>query len=447
MAIGFSGIGAGTDWTSIITQLVAIESKSLYRLQSDEAELNQQISDYGLVKSAIDTFKSKVDSLRDASTLSVYSGVSSDEDVLTATTDSSAVTSTYDVVVSTLASRDKIASSSYTDSATAVGTGTLNITVNGETMNLTVDASNNTLSGLRDAINDSATNPGVVASILNEAGGSRLILTSTETGAANAVNISVVDDDLNNTDSSGLSRLFYIGAGDDGLAEQVTTAVDAELTIDGFDITSASNSVSGAISGVTLQLKSLGSSTVDIDTDVSQVEEKVSDFVDVYNTLMEQFDSFDAGSLSNDSGLRRIANGFTEILNAPAVINGADSYLFEAGISRDRYGVLSLDSSELSDMLANDFDKVSKLFADDTTGFATRFYDYADQVLNEIVASREDSLNSQKSRLQTQIDRQEIHIEVYEKSLIEQFAALDKTMSSLLATSNYLTNQLSVSTS
>jgi flagellar hook-associated protein 2 len=447
MAIGFSGIGAGTDWTSIITQLVAIESKSLYRLQSDEAELNQQISDYGLVKSAIDTFKSKVDSLRDASTLSVYSGVSSDEDVLTATTDSSAVTSTYDVVVSTLASRDKIASSSYTDSATAVGTGTLNITVNGETMNLTVDASNNTLSGLRDAINDSATNPGVVASILNEAGGSRLILTSTETGAANAVNISVIDDDLNNTDSSGLSRLFYIGAGDDGLAEQVTTAVDAELTIDGFDITSASNSVTGAISGVTLQLKSLGSSTVDIDTDVSQVEEKVSDFVDVYNTLMEQFDSFDAGSLSNDSGLRRIANGFTEILNAPAVINGADSYLFEAGISRDRYGVLSLDSSELSDMLANDFDKVSKLFADDTTGFATRFYDYADQVLNEIVASREDSLNSQKSRLQTQIDRQEIHIEVYEKSLIEQFAALDKTMSSLLATSNYLTNQLSVSTS
>jgi flagellar hook-associated protein 2 len=442
MAIGFSGIGAGTDWTNIINQLVAIESKSLNRLRSDEVELNKQISDYGLVKSAIDTFKSKVDSLRDAATLSVYSGVSSDEDVLTATTDSSAVTSTYDVVVSTLASRDKIASSSYTDSDTAVGTGTLNITVNGDTLNLTVDASNNTLSGLRDAINDSETNPGVVASILNEAGGSRLILTSTETGAANAVNISVVDDDLNNTDSSGLSRLFYIGAGGDGLAEQVTTAVDAQLTIDGFDITSASNSVSGAISGVTLQLKSLGSSTVDIDTDVSQVEEKVSDFVEVYNTLMEQFDVFDAGSLANDSGLRRIANGFTEILNAPAVINGTDSYLFEAGITRDRNGVLSLDSSELTDMLANDFDKISKLFADETTGFATRFYDYADQVLNEIVTSREDSLSSRKNLLQTQIDRQELHIEVFEQSLIEQFAALDQTMSSLLATSNYLSGQL-----
>jgi len=441
MAIGFSGIGAGTDWTNIINQLVAIESKSLNRLQSDETELNQKISDYGLVKSAIDTFKSKVDALRDAATLSVYSGVSSDEDVLTASVDSSAAASTYDVVVSRLASRDKIASSSYADSDTAVGTGTLSITVNGETLNLTVDGSNNTLSGLRDAINDSQDNPGVVASILNESGGSRLILTSSETGAANAVNISVVDDDLNNSDASGLSRLFYVGVGDDGLAEQITTAVDAQLTIDGFDIESASNSVAGAISGVTLQLKSLGSSTVDIEQDISQVEEKVSEFVSVYNTLMSQFDVFDAGSLANDSSLRRIGQGFTAILNSPAVIGGVDSYLFEAGVTRDRYGVLSLDSSLLSDTLANDFDKISQLFSDETTGYGTRFYDYAEQVLNEIVVSQEDSLSSRKRLLQAQIDRQELHIEAYEKSLIAQFTALDTTMSSLLATSNYLAGQ------
>lgn len=443
MAIGFSGIGAGADWTSMISQLVALESRSLNRLQSDEIRLNRQISDYGLVKSAIDTFKSKVDALRDASTLSVFSGSSSDEDVLTASTDSSAVASTYDVVVSRLASRDKLASSSYADSDTAVGTGTLSITVDGDTLDLTVDASNNTLSGLRDAINDSVDNPGVVASILNESGGSRLILTSSETGAVNAVNISVVDDDLNNSDASGLSKLFYIGVGDDGLAEQITTAVDAQLTIDGFDIESASNSVTGAISGVTLQLKSLGSSTIDIEQDTSQVEEKVGEFVSVYNTLMQQFDTFDAGSLARDSGLRRIGNGFTSILNSPAVIGGVDTYLFEAGITRDRYGVLSLDSSQLSDTLASDFDKISQIFSNETSGYATRFYDFADQVLNEIVVSREDSLSSRKRMLQTQIDRQELHIEVYEKTLIEQFRSLDTTMSSLMATSNYLAGQLS----
>jgi len=443
MAIGFSGIGSGADWTSMIEQLVALESRSLNRLQSDDAQLDRQISDYGLVKSAIDTFKSKVDALRDASTLTVFSGSSSDEDVLTASTDASAVASTYDVVVSRLASRDKLASSSYADSDTAVGTGTLSVTVNGDTLDLTVDSSNNTLSGLRDAINDSVDNPGVVASILNESGGSRLILTSSETGAVNAVNVSVVDDDSNNSDASGLSKLFYIGVGDDGLAEQITTAVDAQLTIDGFDIESASNSVTGAVSGVTLQLKSLGSSTVDIDQDTSQVEEKVGEFVSVYNTLMSQFDTFDAGSLARDSGLRRIGQGFTAILNSPAVIGGVDSYLFEAGITRDKYGVLSLDSSQLSDTLAGDFDKISKLFSDDATGFATRFYDFAETVLNEIVVSREDGLSSRKRMLQTQMDRQELHIEAYEKTLIAQFRSLDTTMSSLMATSNYLTGQLS----
>jgi len=442
VAIGFAGIGAGTDWSTMITQLVQIESKSLYRLQDREIELNRQISDYGLVKSAIDTFKSKVDALRDAGNLTLLSGSSSDEDVLSVNAGSSAVASTYDVVVTQLASYDKLASSAYVDSETAVGTGTLTITVNGESLDVAVDGSNNTLAGLRNAINSATDNPGVSASILNGAGGSRLIITSNETGAANTINISVVDDDSNNTDANGLSKLFYLGVGDDGLAEQVTTALDAQLTIDGFDIESASNSITGAISDVTLELKALGSSSIEVVQDISQVEEKVSDFVSVYNTLMAQFDTFDAGSLARDSTLRRIGQGFTGILNIPAVINGSDVYLFEVGITRDKFGTLSLDSAGLSDTLSSNFDKIAQMFSDDTSGYATRLYDFADQVLKDIVTSREESMSSQKRLLQTQIERQEIHIDIYEKTLVAQFASLDSTISSLSGTSNYLAGQL-----
>ncbi|MCP3671258.1 MAG: flagellar filament capping protein FliD [Gammaproteobacteria bacterium] len=442
MAVGFAGISTGADWSSMISQLVQLESRSLFRLQSRESELDRQISDYGLVKSAIDTFSSKVDDLRDASTLKLLSGTSSDEDVLTVNAGSSAVASTYDVEITRMASYDKLASSAYTDSDTAVGTGTLSITVNGESLDVTVDGSNNTLAGLRDAINSAAGNPGVTASILHESGGSRLILTGSETGAENAINISVVDDDSNNTDANGLSKLFYIGVGDDGLAEQITTALDAQLTVDGFDIESASNSVTGVIEGVTLELEALGSSTIAIEQDVSQVEEKVDEFVSVYNTLLDQLDTFYAGSLANDGTLRRIEQGFTDILNSPASVNGVDAYLFEAGVTRDRYGRVELDSSALSDTLASDFDKISQLFSDDATGYATRLYAYAEQVMDDIIVSREDGMSSQKRLLQGQIDRQELHIETYEKSLVAQFMSLDTTMASLMGTSNYLAGQL-----
>lgn len=447
MAIGFSGIGAGADWNSIINQLMQIESQPLTRLQSRESDIDQQISDFGRVKSSIDTFQSAIDGLRDGTSFALFSGVSTDDSVLTLETSSAAAASSYDVVVTQLASNDKIASSAYADSTTtAVGTGSLSFTVNGQTMNLTVDGSNNTLAGLRDAINNASDNPGVTATILNEVSGSRLILTSTETGTANAISIGVVDaDDGNNADSSGLSRLFYIGAGGDGLAEQISTAQDALLTIDGFDIESTSNSVTDAISGVTLQLASIGSASIDIERDNSQIEEKISGFVDAYNSLMDDFETFQVTSLENDSGLRRMRQGFVDILNQAASLGGANSYLFEIGITRDKLGKLSLDSAELTDALAGDFNKVSQLFSDDATGFATRFYDFADQLLGVggIIDSRSESLDSQKRSVQTQIERQQLHLDVYEKTLVEQFMSLDQTMATLQNTSSYLSAQLS----
>ncbi|MEL0585203.1 MAG: flagellar filament capping protein FliD [Candidatus Thiodiazotropha sp. (ex. Lucinoma kazani)] len=445
MAIGFSGIGAGADWNGIINQLLQIESRPLTQLQTREKVIEKQISDYGLVKSAVDTFKSAVEDLTSDTGFAAFSTTSSDEAVLTVAADSSAVASSYDVVVTQLASRDKLASSAYTDSATATGTGSLSITVDGTTMNLAVDATNNTLAGLRNAINDASDNPGVTATILNEASGSRLILTSEETGLANAISVSVVDaDDGSNTDANGLSRLFHVGVGNDGLAEQVDTAQDALLTIDGFSIVSSSNAVTGAVSGVTLELVAAGAASIGISRDNSKIEEKINQFVDAYNTILSELDDFETGSLGRDSSLRRIKQGFVNVINQAANIGGSDAYLFEIGITRDKLGVISVDSGELADALANDFDRVSQILSDATTGYATRFFTYADQLLDlgGIIDSKNEGLSSQKRSLQNQIERQELHLETYEKILINQFASLDRTMSILQGTSNYLTGQL-----
>jgi flagellar hook-associated protein 2 len=444
MAIGFSGISTGADWNSIINQLLAIERAPLDTLEVREAEIQQQISDYGLLKSAVDTFRSTVEDLTSSTGLAVFSTSTSDESVVTVSADETAAVSSYDIEVNTLASGDKLASTAYTDSNTAVGTGTLSVTVDGTTMNLTVDGSNNTLAGLRDAINSASDNPGVTATILNESGGSRLILTSNDTGAANAITVSFTDDDGNDSDASGLSRLFYIGVGGDGLAEQVETAQDASLTIDGFTVTSASNSVTGAISGVTVELVAAGSASIGITRDNSGIEEKIQGLVDAYNTILDEFDAMEQSSLGRDSSLRRMRQGFVDILNQNATVDGAAAYLFEIGITRDREGVLSLDSSDLTDALVNDFDRVAQILTDETTGFANRFYNYADLLLDTdgVIESKDTSLNSQMDTVQTQIERQELHMQSYEKLLINQFTSLDQTLAILQSTSSYLTNQL-----
>ncbi|MCG8029320.1 MAG: flagellar filament capping protein FliD [Candidatus Thiodiazotropha taylori] len=445
MTIGFSGISTGSDWNSIINQLLQIESRPLSTLQSREQEIDEKISDFGLIKSAIDTFNSTVEELTSSSGFAAFTAASTDEAVLTVSADSSAVASSYDVVVTQLANRDKIASSAYTDATTSVGTGTLSITVDGNTMDLVLDGSNNTLTDIRDAINSATTNPGVTATILNEASGSRLILTSEESGLANAITINVTDgDDASNTDANGLSRLFHIGVGGDGLAEQIDTAQDAILTIDGFSITGASNTVTSAISGVTLSLTGAGSSTINIARDNTEIEDRISGFVDAYNTLIEQIDDLEAGSLYNDSSLRRIKQGFVDVINQTVDIAGDTAYLFEIGITRDRDGVLSVDSSELSTALADDFNRVTQILSEATTGYATRFFNYTESLLEVggLLDSKDDTLNSQKDSIQTQIERQELHLQTYEATLIRQFASLDQTMAVLTSTSEYLTSQL-----
>lgn len=445
MGIGFAGIGAGADWNGLINQLLQIESRPLDKLRSQEEDINKQISDFGRVKSIIDEFKAVVDDLQSDTGFGLFNRSSSDESVLTIQTDNSAVASSYDVVVEQLASRDKLASSVYTDAVTSVGTGTLTITVGADTLDITVDPANNTLEGLRDAINTATGNPGVAATILNEAGGSRLILTGRETGASNVIAVSVVDaDDGNGGDANGLSRLFHVGAGDDGLAERVSNASDALLTIDGFDIESSSNSVTAAITGVTLELVSTGSASVQIERDNVQLEEKVNQFVDAYNKLLDDFEVLEISSLGKDSGLRRMEQGFVDILNQPATVDSEDMHLFEIGISRDKLGRISLDSDKFSEMLADDFNRFSQLFTDDTAGYATRFFNYADQLLDTggFIDAREDGLDSRKRSIQESIDRQERHLELVERSLIEEFAALDRTMASLQSTGNYLAGQL-----
>ncbi|MEJ1298706.1 MAG: flagellar filament capping protein FliD [Candidatus Sedimenticola sp. (ex Thyasira tokunagai)] len=445
MAIGIPGIGSGLDLSTVLDQMLAIERRPLDRNLAKQSNIDTQISAYGTIKSAVSSFKSALSALRYPTAFNPATATSSSSTVATATATGGAVASSYALVVTNLATAQKTASTVYTDGTTAIGgTGTMRIRVN-DTTNYDIDitGSNNTLEGIRDAINNTA-DLDVTASVINEDDGSRLILTSDSTGTSNDFAVTFTSDSVGGLDDDdGLSKLFYMGAADT-TAETVTTAVDAQVTIDGFDVTSTSNTISTAVSGLTIDLVAAGSSTLTVSRDDAAIKTSIEDFVDKYNALQSAITTARAGDLSNDSSLTFIRSGINNVLNTAASGVGDYSSLAEIGISRDRFGVMSIDSTVFDSVLSSNHEDVMALFTDNTEGFADRLYSYADDLLDTdgAIGSREASLADTKSYLQIAEASLQDRLDSVEARLVKQFAQLDATVSSLNSMSSYLTQQL-----
>lgn len=442
-SISSLGVGAGIDLGSILSQLMEAQRQPLYELQSKGKKVTAQISDYGSLKSAVSSFKDSLDKLTKSTAFNAYQTTSSNDSVFTATADDTAAIGNYGISVTQLAKAHKVASMRYADSTSAtVGTGSLSITVGGNTMNLTVDSSNNTLAGLRNSINTSSDNPGVTATIVNEGGGSRLMLTSNETGLANAMTITPTGLDAGLFDTTN-DQDGNEGNNVPGQAELISAAQDAVFSMDSFSLSSPTNSVTDVIEGVTLNLKTPGNSNLSISRDDEQLSKLVQGVVDAYNTLRNKISSLREGNLGNDSTLRQIESMLVSEMTRPAGLGGLKN-LFEAGITRDRYGKLSFDSSVFKDAMASDASQVIALFSDANEGFAVRLSNLAKSMTdsNGLFEVREEGLNSRLKSLRESEDRMKMHLTDMEARLKKQFSNLDSTMARLNSTSAYLSSQL-----
>ncbi|EGV49850.1 flagellar filament capping protein FliD [Candidatus Endoriftia persephone] len=432
------GVGSGLDVNSIIDQLMNLERLPLDRLQNQESQVNAQISAYGQLRSAVSDFETAMDGLGSLSKFQVFSGSSSNADAFTASADETANVGSFNINVTQLAQRHKLASTTFTNKDTVVGSGTLDISVGSGSFSLTIDSSNNTLAGIRDAINQASDNPGVAATILNESGGSRLILTSNDSGASNAVEVVVSGD-------AGLSQLHYEAAGTQNLT-QVAAAQDAQLTVDTFSVTSSSNTISDAIQGVTLNLKTTGSGTVDFSRDDDAIAESVDAFATAFNNLRNTIDSLYDGQLAGDSTLLTMESLMLGIVNSGASITGGSyTHMTEVGLSIGKDGRMSLDKSALSKAMDSDFSGVSRLFADSDQGFAKRLGDLAHDLLTAdgMVDAREDGLAARIDTLQDRQNQLEYRLDLTERRYRAQFAALDSLMGQLQTTSSFLSQQFS----
>ncbi|RLA18989.1 MAG: flagellar cap protein [Gammaproteobacteria bacterium] len=443
------GIGSGLDVNNIVSQLMAIERQPLNALNRKQSFIEAQISAYGQLKSKVSSFQTAMSELGSLSKFQVFAPESSDENVLTATAGNTAVAGSYNINVTALAEKHKLASAAYADiNSTVVGEGALTLSVGTDSFAVTIDGTNNTLSGIRDAVNSASDNTGVTATIITDNAGSRLIFSSDDEGTTNALTLTVSGDSVGtDTDASGLSALAYdVGGGVTNLS-QVTAAVDATLTIDGFAVTSTSNTIAGAIEGVTVNLEKVGSSSLNIARDDEKIKEAVNAFADAFNDLRDEIDTQRSGHLEADSTLLSMENQLLSVLSSGAGVTGSNfSYLVEVGVSLDKEGKLKVDDTDLAAALDTDFNSFTALFSAAGEGFAARFETVADGFLaaNGLIDAREDGLKVRSDRIDDDKFRLELRLELIETRIRAKFTALDALVSNLSSTGAFLTQQLSL---
>lgn len=438
-AISSPGIGSGLDINGLIGALMAAERLPLGGMNSRKEELNADLSAYGRLKGAISDFKSAMGSLGAIDKFSINAASSSNDSIFTVGASSTAVPGSYSIDFSDngtnqLAQAHKLSSLDFADTSSSIAaSGTLRIDVGGNSFDVVIDASNDSLDGIKNAINAAADNTGVTATVITVDSGSRLLLSSDKTGAANSVTLSDVSGNVAAT--LGMTT--------------VAAAQDAVFLLDGNQVTSASNTVTGAIEGVTIELNALGAAgtteTLTVSRDIDAVKENVQAFVDAYNDLRGMIGYLSKGDLQGDNTLISIQSEMRNIFNtAPTGLNTSLKFLSEVGIKTTRTGDLELDTAVLNEKLAEDFNGVAELFANDDQGYAFRFEALADKQLaiDGIIDTREDGINARIDRLDTQIENFEYRMTLTEARYRAQFTALDGLLSSMQSTSSFLAQQL-----
>ena len=384
------GVGSGLDITSIVNKLMTVESRPLTALSAKEASFQAKISAYGSLKGGLAALQSALTGLIDARNMKTVKASIVDSTLATVSAQSTAIPGSYSMKVSQLAQAHKVSSTGFTSTTSTVGSGSLTFTfgtyaagtftANAEAAakSVTIGTGQNTLAGIRDAVN--AAGIGVTATIVNDgsASGNRLVFTSSATGAANSLKVTVADSDTTNGDAMGLSQLAYDPAGTVGngknLAETVV-AQNALLVIDGISVTKASNVIADAIQGVSINLTKADpavTTTLTVSSDTSGIAKSVQDFVKAYNDLTAsiatatKYDTVNkkAAILTGDSAPRIIQSQLRAIVTGSLTGSGLTlTTLSQVGVSFKVDGTLSLDTAKLNAAITGDPSGVGRLFA------------------------------------------------------------------------------------
>jgi flagellar hook-associated protein 2 len=447
------GIASGLDVNNIISQLMTLERIPLNKLATKEASYNAKLTAYGSIKGALSNLETAAKALATDSTISGKSVSVSDSTVLAASASSTAVAGSYSLSITHLAKSHTVRSNTnYAATTDTFNTGTLAIAIHGGTaVNVTIDGTNNTLAGIRQAINDA--DAGVTATIINDGTTNRLVLSSDTSGSVGDISVAVTDDG-----SGGTHALLGL---DSASLVPTQTADDAVLTINGIAITRTSNTITDAIEGVTLSLAkgtvtTPGTATVTVAKDTAATTTAVDTFVKAYNTavgLLKTSSAYGASittgaALAGDGTVRALQSQLSSLVQSSVTgIAGGISTLSDIGISIKTGGTLEVDSTKLAVALADPAKDVSALFTQTTTnneGIAARFSTALHSIVtfDGLIANRTDGIAASIKSIGQSRDAFNLRLVQIEARYRAQFTALDTMMSSMSRTSQFLSQQL-----
>lgn len=432
MAIVSGGIGSGLDVNGLVSQLMALERRPLNLLEARKGAFNSQLSAYGRIKSDLDAFRSAASALKSSTAFDLFKAAAGDDKILSATASASASAGPHTIKVTSLArAQIQVAGTGYASTSSALNlTGDLTFAFGTSNFSVNV-AAGATLADIQSAINTATGNTGVTASILNDgtANGNRLVLTAKNSGTGNAVTV-----------GGSLAAGFGFGV--------TVPAANSVIDVDGvLGIQKQSNTITDVIPGVSLQLKTEGTTTVTVTRDNDEIAKKVTAFVDAYNKLATTIGDLrkKGGVLEADGAARSVLSELQGEFNTALSVSGnAYSYLAEVGVTFGKDGKLSLDKSAFNSALDKNLSSVAALFSDQNQGFATRLYNRANGMLQSdgLIDSREDGLNERIRFTDNNMDQLKVRLVNVERRFRAQFAALDSLVGSLQQTSSFLTSQL-----
>lgn len=444
------GLASGLEIESLVSQLMAVEKRPVNLLQSKQEIITTKLSSMGLVKSALSEFQAAAAALDSRSEFAAFSASVADTTIGSASASSAAKAGSYSLEVEQLATTQKVVSQAKASNFTFAD-GTLQLfDAAGKSIDIEISAAkgNNTLAGVRDAINASGAK--VNASLLNDGSGTRLVITSKDTGSANAVGIRGLGLDYGTVAGAAPADPSNVDAATSAAAK------DAIFKLDGITVTRSSNSVSDVISGVTLNLTKANPgdpTTLTIKPDSTSLQTKVENFVKAYNNLQAvigEQTSYDAttktaGALNGDSTMRTIQSQLRGILSG-AVGGDGVQFLSEAGISVQKDGNLAFDKTKFQKAMDDPEIDVARLFVKDAdgTGAASKIETRIKEMLSTggLFTARNDGLTSETKNIDTRVDALNARMEAIETRYRAQFTALESTIASLNTTSSFLTQQI-----
>ncbi len=445
MALTATGIGSGLDISNIVSVLVNAEKQPKEALFTQkETQLNAKVSAMGTLKSGLSNFQDAIKKLQSGELLNSRIVSTGDSAFFTAKADQYAQPGNYSVKVEQLALSHKVAGANVADPSLAVGQGSIDLSVNGTSFSVAIDPADN-LSAIASKINNASDNSGVTATLIKSDAGSRLVFTANDSGTDNQVSVSAVD-----SSGTGLSDMF-----NGSNLETLQSAANSIIYVDGQKLTSQSNAIDGAITGVSLSLTKAdvgATSTLSIKQDTDSVKKNIEGFVDAYNTLISSIDklsSYDvdkdkASALQGDSIIRSLESQLRKTVSERVSVDGVESALYELGISTDNKGKLKIDDTRLTNAVNNNMSLVEGVFSTSDTGLAYKFDELAKSYTKSggVIDNRNNSYTEETKRLTDQREVFSLKMEQLQSRLLKQFNAMDLIVAQLNQQSSGLADRL-----